>query len=149
MQVCIKLECDHVCRGVVTAWLVLKQQTFQEGLSFLPCDINMSSELRFAAIWCQEHCTEQCTKCCWLAGQVLGGEEILQLPKKTEELVPGRAPGCLQTPHLDHAYGMQQDPLLRLQLCSVFAAFQHHPSRQTDTCTVPLECISSVLECQL
>lgn len=25
----------------------------------------------------------------WLADQVLGGEEILQLPKKTEELVPG------------------------------------------------------------
>ena len=29
-------------------------------------------------------------QCCCLANQVLGGEEILQLPKKTEELVPGK-----------------------------------------------------------
>ena len=29
------------------------------------------------------------TTCCWLAGRVLGGEEVLQLPKKSEELVPG------------------------------------------------------------
>lgn len=53
--------------------------------------------------------------CCCLAVQVLGGEEILQLPKKTEELVPGKRQAvCSYLAYSSHV--CRQEHLLAVQL---------------------------------
>ncbi len=84
---------------------------------------------------------DSCFLTCNLCQQVLGGEEILKLPPKTEELLPGNSPPAICTILV---LPVDNDAILLMHFCSSgnsnFAGIPDSYSRALNSQASALQC---------